>query len=76
SPPDSLSEGELSIYSKLSSKFAPSQLQVQDISGGCGTFYAIVIASDAFKDLPIVKQHKLVQETIKQDIQGIHGLQV
>lgn len=44
--------------------------------GGCGTFYAITIASNAFKDLPTVKQHKLVTETLKSEIEGIHGLQV
>lgn len=71
-----LSEGEQNIYSKLSQKFSPSQLQVQDVSGGCGTFYAITIASRSFKGLPIVKQHKLVTETLKQEIEGIHGLQI
>ncbi|PBL02168.1 bola-like protein [Armillaria gallica] len=75
-PPTDLSEGEQNIYSKLTQKFSPSQLQVQDVSGGCGTFYAITIASRSFKGLPIVKQHKLVTETLKQEIEGIHGLQV
>ncbi|KAK0468014.1 bola protein [Desarmillaria tabescens] len=75
-PPTDLSEGEQNIYSKLSQKFSPSQLQVQDVSGGCGTFYAITIASQSFKGLPIVKQHKLVTETLKQEIEGIHGLQI
>ncbi|TFK43255.1 bola protein [Crucibulum laeve] len=70
------SEGEQTIHAKLTAKFAPSQLQVQDISGGCGSFYAIVIASEAFKGLSIVKQHKLVTETLKQEISGIHGLQI
>lgn len=45
-------------------------------TGGCGSFFAIKIASDAFKDLSTVKQHKLVTEVLKQEIQGIHGLQV
>jgi len=44
-------------------------------AGGCGSFYAITIASQAFNGLPIVKQHKLVTETLRQEIQGIHGLQ-
>lgn len=44
-------------------------------AGGCGTFYAITIASQAFNGLPIVKQHKLVTTTLQQEIQGIHGLQ-
>ena len=33
-PSSNLSEGEQNIYDKLSAKFAPSQVQVQDISGG------------------------------------------
>ena len=43
--------------------------------GGCGTFYAISISSAAFKGLPTVKQHRLVNETLKKEIEGIHGLQ-
>lgn len=76
SPTSGLSEGELAIHDKLTAKFAPSQLQVQDVSGGCGSFYAITIASHAFNGLPIVKQHKLITETLKKEIEGIHGLQI
>jgi len=46
------------------------------LPGGCGTFYAITIASSAFSGLSMIKQHKLVTETLKQEIEGIHGLQV
>lgn len=92
--PAQLDKGEQAIYDKLYTKFTPSDLKVQDVSGmllpaklcfgagvtlpagGCGTFYAITIASDAFQGLSIVKQHRLVNETIKQEIEGIHGLQV
>lgn len=44
--------------------------------GGCGTFYAISIASEAFRGLSTVKQHRLVNEVLKEEIEGIHGLQV
>jgi BolA-like protein 3 len=44
--------------------------------GGCGSFYSVVIASDNFKGLTTVKQHKLVTSTLKEEIEGIHGLQV
>ncbi len=44
--------------------------------GGCGTFYAIEIESEVFKGLSVVKQHKLVSEALKQEIEGMHGLQV
>jgi len=83
---------EKAIYEKLTAKFEPSQLQVQDVSGirvhdslhmrpsillgGCGTFYAIVIASNRFHGLPIVNQHRLVTDALKSEIEGIHGLQV
>ncbi|KAF9468899.1 bola protein [Collybia nuda] len=74
-PPVQL-EGEKLIHAKLTDRFSPSQLQVQDVSGGCGSFYAITIASQSFKGLSVVKQHKLVTETLKKEIEGIHGLQV
>ncbi|KAF8665685.1 hypothetical protein AX16_000138 [Volvariella volvacea WC 439] len=71
-----LTEGEQNILNKLSERFSPRELKVQDISGGCGTFYAIEISSEVFKGLPIVKQHRLVTDTIKKEIEGIHGLQI
>ncbi|KAK7470957.1 hypothetical protein VKT23_002372 [Stygiomarasmius scandens] len=74
--PTHATEGERNIYEKLTEKFTPSHLKVQDVSGGCGTFYAITISSQVFNGLPIVKQHKLVTQTLKQEIEGIHGLQI
>ena len=44
--------------------------------GGCGTFYNIIVASEQFKGLPLVKQQRLVNQTLKDEIKGIHGLQV
>lgn len=44
--------------------------------GGCGDFYAITIASAAFKELSTLKQHRLVQNELKEVIKSIHGLQV
>jgi stress-induced morphogen len=46
------------------------------IIGGCGTFFAITIASKKFRGIPVVKQHRLVNTTLKKEIEGIHGLQV
>jgi len=54
----------------------PLELSDRMLTGGCGSFYAITIASQSFNGLSIVKQHKLVTETLKQEIEGIHGLQV
>jgi stress-induced morphogen len=45
-------------------------------AGGCGDFYAIIIASDEFKGLSTIKQHKLVNSALAEEIKNIHGLQV
>jgi stress-induced morphogen len=41
-----------------------------EFAGGCGSFYAISVTSSAFKE------HRLVNDALKQEIEGIHGLQV
>jgi len=74
--PLTLSEGEQTIFRKLAENFNPTELKVQDVSGGCGTFYAVLIVSEAFKGLPTVKQHRLVTESLKSEIEGIHGIQI
>jgi stress-induced morphogen len=45
-------------------------------SGGCGSFYAITLSSPAFAGLTTIKQHRLVNECLKEEVKGIHGLQV
>ena len=44
--------------------------------GGCGSFYAITIASEKLKGLPILKQHRTIKDVLKDDMAGLHGLQV
>jgi stress-induced morphogen len=44
--------------------------------GGCGSFYAITIASRDFAGKPTVAAHRMVNETLKDVIAGIHGLQL
>lgn len=46
------------------------------MSGGCGSFYAIEISSAKFKGLGMVKQQKLVNEVLKDELKEIHGIQV
>ncbi|KAF9779992.1 bola-like protein [Thelephora terrestris] len=72
----SLTEGEKHIFDKLTKELKPSELLVQDVSGGCGSFYAITIASEQLKGLPILKQHRRVKEVLKEDMAGLHGLQL
>ncbi|WFD20416.1 hypothetical protein MCAP1_002660 [Malassezia caprae] len=64
------------IIRLLREKFEPSDLQVQDVSGGCGSFFAIMIKSKAFADKRTVQSHRMVNQAIKDVFQDIHGLQL
>jgi stress-induced morphogen len=50
--------------------------QVHDVSGGCGSMYAIEIASQRFKGLNMMKQHRMVNEVLAEEIRGWHGVQL
>lgn len=47
-----------------------------DISGGCGAMYEIHIESDEFRGKRTVQQHQLVNQALKEEIQGMHGLRI
>lgn len=67
---------ENEIFSLLEKAFRPSQLLVQDISGGCGSMFAIRIESTEFKGLTSVKQQQLVYKALGAEIAKWHGLQL
>ncbi|KAF1965602.1 bola-like protein [Bimuria novae-zelandiae CBS 107.79] len=75
-PPDYLNEAELQIFNKIKAELQPVTLEVQDISGGCGSMYALQIESERFKGLSVIKQHKMVNEVLKEEIKGWHGVQL
>ncbi|KAG0047240.1 hypothetical protein BGZ83_007670 [Gryganskiella cystojenkinii] len=75
-PPASLNDGEKHLYGKLFEKFQPTKLVVEDISGGCGSMYQVEVVSEAFKGLNMVKQHRLVNETLKEEIKAMHGIRL
>ncbi|GAB7340007.1 hypothetical protein MBLNU457_6515t1 [Dothideomycetes sp. NU457] len=74
--PDYLNDAERSIFNKIASAMQPTRLEVQDISGGCGSMYALDIVSARFKGLSVIKQHRLVNEVLEQEIKGWHGVQL
>ncbi|KAI8645928.1 bola protein [Parasitella parasitica] len=74
--PSGLNAGEKHIYNKLTEAFSPHKLRVADVSGGCGSMYAIDIAAKKFEGTSIVKQHRMVNDILKEEIKGMHGLQL
>ncbi|RIB17370.1 bola protein [Gigaspora rosea] len=73
---ETLTEGEKYLYEKLFKKFQPTKLHVQDISGGCGSMYAIEISSSQFNGLSMIKQHRMVNELLEDDIKKMHGIRL
>ncbi|XP_047437199.1 bolA-like protein 3 [Mugil cephalus] len=70
-------DGETRIATILKEKFPlASSLKVVDISGGCGAMYEIHIESSEFKGKRTVQQHQLVNQALKDEIQGMHGLRI
>lgn len=67
---------EQKIYNILATEFQPKNLQVKDVSGGCGSMFAILVESEKFKGIPMIKQHRLVNELLKDEIKQWHGLQL
>lgn len=67
---------EIMITKKLQDALSPKLVKVQDISGGCGSMFSINVTSDKFNTLTTVKQHKMINEILKEDIPRWHGLQL
>lgn len=67
---------EKKIYDMLDSHFSPKVLDVRDVSGGCGSMFAITVETEKFKGISMIKQHRLVNEVLKEEIAKWHGLQL
>ncbi|XP_031238162.1 bolA-like protein 3 isoform X3 [Mastomys coucha] len=73
----SQTEGELKVTQVLKEKFPrATAIQVTDISGGCGAMYEIKIESEEFKEKRTVQQHQMVNQALKEEIKGMHGLRI
>lgn len=67
---------ETFIFQKLNEQLDPSKLSVQDVSGGCGSMFAISIVSEKFKGISMIKQHRLVNSILSEEIKKWHGIQL
>ncbi|KAI5465396.1 bola protein [Mariannaea sp. PMI_226] len=72
----SMTEAESAIADILVEKLSPSQLLVQDVSGGCGSMYAIDITSEAFRGKTILKQQRMVNAALGDLVKAWHGVQI
>ncbi|KAJ2690066.1 hypothetical protein IWW39_001032 [Coemansia spiralis] len=67
--------GERHIFDKLR-ELTPTKLAVTDSSGGCGSMYVVEIEAECFRGLTRVKQTKLVNALLKEELKEMHGMRV
>jgi stress-induced morphogen len=75
----SASPYEKSIMEKLHSATElsnPTRVIVEDRSGGCGANFYILIESEVFRGIPRIKQHRIVQDVLKEDIAKWHAVSI
>ncbi|XP_055357898.1 bolA-like protein 3 isoform X2 [Paramacrobiotus metropolitanus] len=72
---DAMSEGERHITSLLQSNFPEAtEIDVRDVSGGCGTMYQIYIEAEEFRGKKLVDQQRMVNKVLEKEIKDMHGL--
>ncbi|KAI2612269.1 bola-like protein [Hypoxylon fragiforme] len=74
--PDYLNDAETAIWEKLMAEFSPTELVVQDISGGCGSMYGIEISSEKFRGVNMLKQQRMVNAVLGDQMKTWHGVQL
>ncbi|KAJ6638032.1 BolA-like protein 3 [Pseudolycoriella hygida] len=68
---------EKDLEAALKSKFVKAKnIQVSDVSGGCGAMYEIIVESSEFQGISRVKQHQMITDTLKEEIKDMHGLRI
>lgn len=71
------SSSELYLMNKLRERIPNvKDVDVIDISHGCGDMYKVFVASSEFKDKNLVQQHRLIQQALKEDVKSWHGLTI
>ena len=65
-----------SSFLHLADAVPPADPPAHTLTGGCGSFYAISVEHSSFKGLSMIKQHRVVNDLLKDEIKGMHGLQV
>ncbi|KAJ2094833.1 hypothetical protein IW146_010624, partial [Coemansia sp. RSA 922] len=68
--------GERHIFDRLRQELVPTKLAVTDSSGGCGSMYVVEIEAECFRGLTRVKQTKLVNALLKEELKEMHGMRV
>eukprot|EP00796_Vickermania_ingenoplastis_P003861 gene3862-2739_t len=69
----SLTAADIEAKLLASATLQPTAVSVLDTSAGCGSFFKIRVVSPVFSGKPLIQQHRLVNEVLKDEIRIIHG---
>lgn len=68
--------GEQRLTKLLKDAIQPSEVVVEDISGGCGSMYRVNVVSPAFEGKRTLQQHQMVLNVLRGEVTNMHGLTV
>lgn len=57
----------------IQERLQASLVQVEDMSGGCGQAFAVIIVSPLFQGKNKLMRHRLVNNSLKEEIANIHA---
>lgn len=72
----SSTDAEKTIQQALANRFPKATIEVKDVSGGCGAMFEVFVETKEFAGLNTLKQHKLVTNTLKDQIKEMHGVRI
>ncbi|KAI8582244.1 hypothetical protein K450DRAFT_228050 [Umbelopsis ramanniana AG] len=62
-----------SLQQVIKERLQADHVEVVDNSGGCGQMFEVVIVSSLFKDKRTLARHRLVNDTLKDEISKVHA---
>ncbi|CAH2354993.1 bolA-like protein 2 [[Candida] railenensis] len=62
-----------SLKEIIEDRIETTLVQVEDMSGGCGQAFAVIIVSPLFKGKNKLMRHRLVNSSLKEEIASIHA---
>ncbi|KAH9397078.1 BolA-like protein [Tyrophagus putrescentiae] len=64
------------LKGKLVDKLGATHVELEDVSDGCGAKFVAKIVSDRFEGLSLLEQHRLVNETLAEEMASIHSFRM
>eukprot|EP00038_Savillea_parva_P016237 m.16352 g.16352 ORF g.16352 m.16352 type:complete len:113 (-) comp3376_c0_seq2:279-617(-) len=69
-------ESEAAMEAKLKDVLEATTVNVEDVSGGCGSAFLVEVESPQFKGLSKIKQHRLVTTALADEVAEMHSIRV